>query len=307
MPSDKRPRKSKRNTKKGYVLAVPIAPREVIEFVRSYQADRQKILNCDLKRVVAAIGILTRYFGGDWPTDRLLKVTGRDGTFIHPPIVNPQDNFKRQQRIGDLAEHLVNLQGIPGFEWCLREVSRDSLETGLAKLIPAGMMRRRNIPFRFVVPSQQQGKDYDAEAEIGAIMVPIEMKAKIEGTGPTPEGIADRLKVARRQLPRDTPNLVFLRVPESWGNTAEGFDAISKGVLKELQDSGTIGVVAVHWDVWTASPTPEAPGGMVRHDRYLVLASGTARVGLDGLEAALRSEPDDKMYPWLSLHRLLCA
>src|SRR4051812_5663528 len=207
MSSHRKPRKSKRNTKQGYVNAAPIGPREVVEYVRRYQADKQEILNCDHKKLAGAMGILGWYFGPDWPADRLLKRTGKDGSFIHPPIVNPQDEFKRQARIGDLAEHLVNLQEVEGFESCLKEICRGSLETGLAKLIPAGMMRRRDIPFRFVVPSQQLGKDYDAEALIGATMVPVEMKTKIEGTAPTAEGVANRLKVARGQFPSDTPNL----------------------------------------------------------------------------------------------------
>ena len=184
----------------------------------------------------------------------------------------------------------------------LNEIYSDSLETGLAKLIPAGMMRRRNIQFHLVVPSNQKGKDYDAEAVIGTTVVPVEMKAKIEGAEPTPEGIAERLKAARKQLPRDTPNLVFLRVPERWGQSKEGADAISQGVRKEFRDSGTIGIAAVHWEVWTALQAPAAAGGMRRHDRYLILSSGTARTSLDGLVTPLSSEPDDRTYPWLSLY-----
>ena len=117
----------------------------LFEAIRQLQG---KTVNCELKRVAGAMGILwyNSVVLADGPADEGNCVTVHLST---PQLVNPQDKFKRQARIEGLGEHLVNLQAVRGFEWCLNEIYSDSLETGLAKLIPAGMMLRKNIPFLF--------------------------------------------------------------------------------------------------------------------------------------------------------------
>jgi len=209
------------------------------------------------------------------------------------------------ERIIALAEHLVNLQEIDGFESCLVEIKGGDVESGLAKLIGAGMLRRRSIPFRFVVPSGRQRQDYDAEAIIGASIVPIEMKAKVEGKAPSSISIGHSLKRARKQLPRNSPNLVFLRVPEDWGKAEAGRLAIVEGVLKEFENSRAIGLVVVHWERW--SRPPNMPKGGQRGERLMVIGSGRARVDLEALKSALDVETDNSQETqWLTFQALLC-
>jgi hypothetical protein len=277
-----------------------LSPAELVGYVREVEAAADIRYNQDMRVAQAGLIVLARFFGPEWVDLRIL----RKSPFLHPSAPRAVDELKRQDRIVMLAEHMVNLQGITGFSWCLNEIQTDSIETGLAKLIGAGMLRRLKIPFRFVKPSGRKGRDYDAEARVGSTTVPAEMKANIEGKAPTPEAIANALRVARKQLPKDTSNLVFLRVPEVWGETAEGVKAIRDGVLREFENSGRIGVVVVHWEYWRAAPTVEEPEGAARGTRRAVIGSRRARASIKPLIEALTNEPPGATLEWLSIHRL---
>jgi hypothetical protein len=277
-----------------------ISPAEVVAYVSTIVAAKGLTYDRDHKCLLAAICVLGRFFGHDWVDSRVLRKSG----FLRPPVTRPFDEFKMQDRIVTLAEHLVNLQEIDGFSWCLNEIRTETIETGLGKLIAAGMLRRRDIPFHFVVPSGRLGHDYDAEAIIGATTVAIEMKSKVEGNDPSPEAVLNTLKRARKQLPRRTPNLVFLRVPGAWGENEIGVRAITRGVVTEFERSRTIGLVVAHWEYWWPSPTIDEPQGVERSDRQLVIGSRQARVGLAALEKALLGVPASDMFPWLSLQDL---
>ena len=283
-----------------------ISPGFIVSHARGFEAAEGRRVSRDVKMLAGAIGVLTNLLGPDWIDSRVLSRS--KNRFIHPPVTGPYDELKRQDRIISLAEHLVNLQEIDGFPNALDEIRTETVETGLAKLIAAGMLRRRDIPFRFVLPSGRRGHDYDAEAIIGATTVAIEMKAKVEGNDPSPEAIAKSLRVARKQLPKQTPNLVFLRVPGSWGESDAGKAAIIEGVERELKKSRTIGIVVTHWERWYPSPTPEEPNGAERIDRLLVSPRAGAHVDLAALQEALMGGiPDFEMFPWLSFQDLFPA
>jgi hypothetical protein len=246
----------------------------------------------DHRLLSAAIAVFRAFFGEDWLIARLRN------PFIRPPIGAPIDEYKPVDRIVTLAELLVNLQEVPGFEWCLGEVRTDSVESGLAKLAAAGMLRRRAIPFHFVVPRGHLGQDYDAEALIGATRVAIEMKAKVEGREPSSSSVLETLRRARDQFPQDTPNVVFLRVPGAWGESSEGRQAIVEGVEQQFRNSATVGMVVSHWERWA----PIEPDGSVEKytDRLLISINPRARVRLTALHTALLEGPPPGIFPWLS-------
>ena len=67
--------------------------------------------------------------------------------------------------------------------------------------------------------------------------------------------------------------MCFSECQRNGGRTEEGMVVISEGVVREFRNSTTIAVVAVHWEVWTATPSAAFRDGMARHDRYLFLAN----------------------------------
>jgi hypothetical protein len=282
-----------------------ISPNDVLLDVLALESASGKPLDCSHRRVAGALSVLVRLFGPDWLDSHILTAAANSGSFIQP-AGTAFDQFKMGDRVVTLAEHLVNLQEVDGFDCCLEELRTDKIEPSFAKLVAAGMLQKRSIPFRFVVPSQQLGRDYDAEAIIGAAAVPIEMKAKVEGNALSARSIRNSLRRARKQLPKATPNIVFLRVPESWALTEPGRLEIMSAVLKEFTDSGSIGVVVVHYERWYNPP--EQPEAGERRHRLLIVRNGEAHVDLAALEDALLAIPEDyEEIPWLTFDRLLCT
>jgi hypothetical protein len=288
-------------------MAEYISPNDVLLDVAVQEGANGSPYDCAHRKFAGAIAVLGRLFGLDWLDSHVLADKAKaGGAFIHPTGSSPFDQFKMGDRVVTLAEHLVNLQEIDGFAFCLDELRTDKIEPSYAKLIAAGILQRRSIPFRIVVPSQKKGRDYDAEAIIGAASVPIEMKAKVEGNELSASSIRNSLRRARKQLPRGAPNIVFLRVPESWAQAEAGRQQIMAAVLKEFTDSGSIGVVVVHYERWYNPP--DAPGWGERRHRLMIVSNGAAHAGLSALEDALLAIPENlEEIPWTTFERLLCA
>jgi hypothetical protein len=280
-----------------------ISPAELSAAVGAIEGHEGKALDCEGARLAGAIYALRTFFGAEWLDLRIANPRGEDRDFMRPPGDGAFEGYKAGDRIIALAEYLLNLQEVEGFQCCLDETRTGRLDSSFAKLAAAAMLQRRNIPFRFVVPSGKLGEDYDAEAIIGAAVVPIEMKAKVEGGSPTAAGIRSSLKKARRQLPKDAPNLVFLQVPEGWTHTGDGRAAIVQAIIKEFHDSRTLGLVVVHWERWFHPA--DAPTMAERGNRSLVAGSGRARTELAALQTALLRDPGPEVL-WLNLQDLLC-
>jgi hypothetical protein len=281
-------------------VTLQITPADIVGWVHRLEEESGETYPRDQKHLAAGVLVLARLFGHPWVDSRILKKS----RFMHPPVATRLDAFKRQDRLASLAEHLVNLQHIEGFEWCLREIYTDSIETGLAKLYGAGMLRRAMVSFCFIVPSGKIKADYDAEATIGSTRFPIEMKAKIEGQAPSAKAVADSLKRARDQVPRDTPNLVFLRVPGAWGQSQSGQEAIKEGAEREFANSGSIGALVAHWERWYDAASPEQPEGAARGQRFLIAPSSRARADFTSLTRTLVAGSVRPSREWLSLQQL---
>jgi hypothetical protein len=110
-----------------------ITPDDLMGFVRLFESD------------YAASGALQ-----EWIDNRVRR--RRDGvrTYMHPPPSGQFDGFKHQDCLSRLGEDLVNLQDVKGFDSCIRELRRDSVETGFAKMMAAGILRRQGIPSSLV-------------------------------------------------------------------------------------------------------------------------------------------------------------
>jgi hypothetical protein len=121
-----------------------IKPKDLLEYVRLYEdhivaSGHLLPLSCDLRMYAAAHGVLGEFFGGDWIYRKVRRRPDGIPTYLHPPTSGRFDGFKHQDRVTYLAEHIVNLQDVPGFDFCIGELERDNLETGFAKMMAAGL------------------------------------------------------------------------------------------------------------------------------------------------------------------------
>jgi len=176
-----------------------------------------EILRDDTARVFfLSAGVVKHFFGSDWFE-------------LHVSPENPEPSFLRiipgrketaqlsAFKIVDFAELLINLQNITGFDNCIEQMRRGSIESAYAELDFGRMLYSAGAMFRFIVPQKKKGADYDVEITLpDGIVVCADAKCKIETTNFSPETIRNTLKDARNQFPKNLPSAIFVKVPARW-------------------------------------------------------------------------------------------
>ncbi|PZR82043.1 MAG: hypothetical protein DLM68_16575, partial [Hyphomicrobiales bacterium] len=114
---------------------------------------------------------------------------------------------------------MFNLQHIGGFDACIAQMKAgaEKVESTYAELDFGRLLYISDVDFRFVIPQQAKGKDYDVELFYpNGLAVPAEAKSKFETTKINPRSIHHSLVKARKQLPDNRPGIIFMKVPLSW-------------------------------------------------------------------------------------------
>ena len=178
-------------------------------------------------REIVAFGtatyILASFLGREWTNDHafavhtevdrknkegraFFKAESADGSF---------DQFLLMNRVESLAELLLNYQAVPGMEYRVSILQSDNLESALGELECFRLISSPEFNARFIVPTGQKGSDYDCEFETeSGEVVCCEIKTKQESLDYTASTVLNTLDHARRQLPKERPGMVFLRIPE---------------------------------------------------------------------------------------------
>jgi hypothetical protein len=130
--------------------------------------------------------------------------------------------------------------------------------------------------------------------------VPVEMKANTEGSALSEDAIRRPLRRAGDQMPEDTPNAIFLRIPSDW--VGDGGQQVEDLLKKRLQSSGGLNLVIAHWEVWTPDPTPGQPNAAIRSVSGRSCYNVNARVKLPALALLARLPAT---ISWISLHAVL--
>jgi hypothetical protein len=123
-------------------------------------------------------------------------------------------------RIFDLAEILLNLQMVEGFDGCvarLRRADAQQVESTFAELQVGKLLYVHDVDFEFVVRTDEKGADYDYDIDFhGGWRACAEAKCKLESTEINPRSVRATLNEARKQLPKDRPGIIFVKIPQHW-------------------------------------------------------------------------------------------
>ena len=195
-------------------------------------------------RAAVAKRIVERFVGQDW-TARHLSTTSNG--FFHG-YGNPtvQDNAGARRLI-ELAEMLLNLQSVAGFEDPQGKLRTDDAEAAFGAFEAAKLLHRSRTRFEFVVARGVPGEDYDIEAfpENGPA-VPIEAKCKLVGTAPSESGMRSTLEWAKKhQLPPNRPGVVILRIPREWGGDEVLLNQFGQAAERAMRGSSRIAGIIV--------------------------------------------------------------
>ena len=146
-------------------------------------------------------------------------------------------------RIFDLSEILLNLQMVEGFDDCLNRLKsgdQDQIEATFAELQVAKLLYIHEQKFRFVARAGQTQTDYDYEIDFaGGWRACAEAKCKLESTDIDPLSVKRSLQKARRQLPRDRPGIIFVKVPQHWFTSSNQMTDELRKVTRDFLRSTT--------------------------------------------------------------------
>jgi len=216
--------------------------------------------NGQTESLALANGVLRAFMDADW-VERHVVSDGRKKGFLS---IDESDTHRREMsffRVMDLAEVIYNLQSVPGFDECITRMRDGDIEGTYAELDFGRMLYLNQVPFRFVVPQGTTGFDYDIEVEYpNGIIASADAKCKIESTDFSENSITNTLKKARKQLPDDSPGIVFVKVPPRWIVSSEITAAMLDVARSFLR--GTRRVVSVKY---YSSPITLTKN-MLRHD-----------------------------------------
>jgi hypothetical protein len=180
---------------------------------------RDDVRNDDNERTVSiANTVIAHFLGRKWCESHIRHDVPKP-SFLRMDFSSDSRRKATVFRVIDLAEMLFNLQHIEGFDACIGQMkaAAEKIESTCAELDFGRSLYINDIDFRFVIPQQTKGKDYDVELFYpDGLAVPADAKCKFETTEINPQSILNSLEKARKQLPDDRPSIIFLKVPQSW-------------------------------------------------------------------------------------------
>jgi hypothetical protein len=215
-------------------------------------APPEAIFSCMVSSIVIR-DLLSESFGlespgkvVDWMAANIMKNASE---VVYFRAEMPGDDYcpKQAARITELSELLFNLQTIPGIDKIFRRIVDDphSVEATIMELECFMLLVLSGHQFQITDLAKGKG-DRMCECEVtlpGGRAVFCEVKAKDSLSKRTESGIYNKLSDARRQLPKEHPGVIFLRVDSKW--FLESLDILEKAVQRLFRSSRRIAEVVL--------------------------------------------------------------
>jgi hypothetical protein len=172
-----------------------------------------------------ATNVIGHFFGKEWVKANIPQ----DAANTNPPgffrmdFSSPEKRDLKNARMLDFAETLFNLQHVEGFDDRVDQMRTGDAESCLAEFDFAKLLYIHDVDFRFVIPSGRKGRDYDYRIAFrDGRSACADAKCRIESSEIRPDAIRHALETARKKnLPRDEPGIVFVKVPQAWVEVRE--------------------------------------------------------------------------------------
>lgn len=246
---------------------------------------RKTLSNSEFDRTIGRLffisnRLLAGYMTQEWVDKYILGEKEKTFKRFHQPV--ELEDYKFLARVISFAEMIYNFQFSEGIKEKTQQLTQDGdVESALAELEGTQLLFASGKKVRFIIPSNTKGNDYDTETYLNdGTPVACEMKCKFEKTSFSQKTVEETIKEASRQLPKNIPSLVFIKVPEQW-TISEDFEIIlSSSAQKAFERTKTVAVVVFHWEVWK----PLNPKGALQSFNYKVEANSQARIQNDELK-----------------------
>lgn len=179
--------------------------------------------------------VLCTVFGQEWCERNIINMTGEDASgFLKLDFTSDIRREMKSLRMAHLAEMVFNLHAIPGFDCCISQMKNGEIESGFAELEFGKLLHINDIEFRFIDPrNRARGEAYDYEVTyIDGAIACADAKCKVESHDPTPVSIENTLNKARKQLPKDRPGIIFIKLQQDWFNRPETYALLGEVTRK---------------------------------------------------------------------------
>jgi hypothetical protein len=161
--------------------------------------------------------VVRRFLGNEWARTHI-EPTGNKG-YLTIDESTPKRREETLFRVIDLAELLINLQNVPGFDGCIGKLLKGDLESTCAELDLGRLLYVYKIDFRYVQQIGVRGADYDIEFKFpNGVAACTEAKCKVDSTAFGAHKVCASLEKCVDQLPPDRPCVAFVKVPQHWIN-----------------------------------------------------------------------------------------
>ncbi len=173
----------------------------------------------------------------------------RVGMYFRPSDA-PDDQHVTWRQIR-FAELLFNLQRLKGFRARRDEWRGNEPEAIVAELESAFYMKSCGHRPSFA-PTDAEGRrtpDFDVTLRFG-LKCAWEAKARMETSPFREEQLINALGRARKQLPKDVNNIIFVRIPEHWSLEPDFESRIQNPIDHLFRNSERAISVLLHWELW---------------------------------------------------------
>jgi len=236
------------DSKKGRLLI----PAVTTDGVRAYIATLPREMTEDRGRKHYHVWtyVIRKFLGEEWVSKHVLAHTlnprqlGPVG-FLELDFSSNEIRENKTLRIFDLAEILINLQLIEGFDECIKRLKTgdaQQVEATFAELQVGKLLYVHDMNFRFVVPTGNKYGNYDYEIDFkGGWTACADAKCKLEAHEINPVSVKTSLDEARGQLPPNRPGIIFVKVPQHWFSAGNQMAERLRDITREfLRGTGRI-------------------------------------------------------------------
>jgi hypothetical protein len=254
--------------------------------------------------------ILRFFLGNEWVEKRIFdndppatRQHHKGRKFLKSDSPGVDENVKHQDRIIKLAECLYNLQRIPGMPERLAKMEDDDLESLYSEFECARIMSHPSLKLRLRKTTGSKRDDFDADiTSPSGRLICCEIKAKEDTSEVTRKKIENSIEAARKQLPKNKPGLVWIRIPELWASQIGTKGIVDEAVRRALRKSNRLVAILAAFQLWQSDGD-----GMLTQFRFTVAVNKASKYYGDDIDAVIELLGSVQNDEWSPLRDLITS
>lgn len=168
-----------------------------------------------------ALVLLRNWFGQSWVQTHVIAKSPPTG-FLKNDLSTAERIAVHTYRVIELTEMILNLQEISGWTTCMDQLAGGDIESAFAELDSVKLCFTCGVQVKFHAKEEIKGRDFDLDVIFpNGVSGCADVKCKVEAQENQfkPSAILQALEQARKQLDKNIPGLIILKIPPLWMDT----------------------------------------------------------------------------------------